>query len=95
MEEKLLRSYKRDEIVYKQTCISLNSPRKEQAFINVTRKEVNAHHWMVTQNKVGHNHNLDKIDRVRFQTCPLDCDSTCIVPYLLQILNVCHMAMPL
>ena len=94
MEEKLLRSYKRDEIVYEQTCISLNSPRKEQVFINVTRKEVNAHHWMATQNKVGHNCNLDEINRVRFQTHPLDCDSTRIVPYLLQIPNVCHMATP-
>src|SRR5258708_39259876 len=68
MEEKLLRSYKRDEIVYEQTCISLNSPRKEQAFINVTRKELNAHHWMATQNKVGRNRNLNEIDRVRFRT---------------------------
>ena len=66
MEEKLLRSYKRDEIVYEQTCISLNSPRKEQVFINVTRKEVNTHHWMVTQNKVGHNCNVDSINQVQF-----------------------------
>ena len=48
MRKKLLQSYKGDEVVYEQTCTSLKSPRKEMSFINVTRKEIDAHQRMVT-----------------------------------------------
>src|SRR5258705_997874 len=68
MRKKLLQSYKGDEVVYEQTCTSLKSPRKEQAFINVTRKEIDAHQRMAAQNKVGHNRNVDSIDRARLRT---------------------------
>ena len=48
MRKKLLQSYKGDEVVYEQTCTSLKSPRKETLFINVTRKEIDAHQRMAT-----------------------------------------------
>ena len=73
-EEKLLKSYKGNETVYEQTCTSLNGPRKEQAFISVTRKVFSRSLALINFNSVSQLSTNDDFaslnKRLSHPTCP-------------------------